>query len=391
MHNCHYNSKRKIYKGIRLTLIFAAMVFFIMFLTMMFVFLIACLLWQAGVIKSFSTPGLSFMLPLFLFATTSLVLGTIMAIVFSRRPLEPLRKIIGATDRIAEGDYSARINLNGPEEFRQLSKSFNHMAEELGSVEMLRSDFVNNFSHEFKTPIVSISGFAKMLKRGDLTETERNEYLDTIISESGRLAELSTNVLNLSKIEQQSILTDCSQFDLSEQIRLVISILDSKWAAKPINFSFDCGEVYITANAEMLKQVWINLIDNAMKFCPENGNIGINIKSSRNIQDNEDVRANDTGAVGGLLNLIKKNTETVIPTDNIEVTISNDGEAIDSEASEHIFDKFYQADTSHATKGNGLGLTIAKKIVELHNGSIELLPDKKYTTFRVVLPQTSIS
>ncbi len=124
-------------------------------------------------------------------------------------------------------------------------------------MEMLRSDFVNNFSHEFKTPIVSVRGFAKMLKRDDLTDEERNEYLDTIITESERLAELSTNILNLTKIEQQTILTDKKQFNVSEQIRLVIAMLSGKWQEKRLEFDFDCGEIYLTGNEEMLKQVWM--------------------------------------------------------------------------------------------------------------------------------------
>ena len=162
----------------------------------------------------------------------SIGVGTTLAFLFSKLPLKPIRTVCEAADKIADGDYNVRINLKGPAEFIQLAESFNHMAEELGSVEMLRSDFVNNFSHEFKTPIVSVRGFAKMLKRDDLTDEERNEYLDTIITESERLAELSTNILNLTKIEQQTILTDKKQFNVSEQIRLVIAMLSGKWQEK---------------------------------------------------------------------------------------------------------------------------------------------------------------
>ena len=118
----------------------------------------------------------------------SIGVGTTLAFLFSKLPLKPIRTVCEAADKIADGDYNVRINLKGPAEFIQLAESFNHMAEELGSVEMLRSGFVNNFSHEFKTPIVSVRGFAKMLKRDDLTDEERNEYLDTIITESERLA-----------------------------------------------------------------------------------------------------------------------------------------------------------------------------------------------------------
>jgi len=259
-----------------------------------------------------------------------------------------------AADKIADGDYSVRIKLNGPSEFAQLDDSFNHMAAELGSVEMLRSDFVNNFSHEFKTPIVSVRGFAKMLKRDDLTGEERDEYIDTIITESERLAELSTNVLNLSKVEQQTILTDKNCFNVIEQIRLVIAMLSEKWQKKELIFDFDCGEIYLLGNEEMLKQVWINLIDNAIKFSP----------------------------VGGVIAIKPQRTAKFV-----SIAVSNEGNALTEEQAVHIFDKFYQADKSHSTGGYGIGLAIVKRIVQLHGGNIAVeTNDKSRITFRVEIP-----
>nr|MBP7401065.1 HAMP domain-containing histidine kinase [Clostridia bacterium] len=214
--------------------------------------------------------------------------------------------------------------------------SFNHMASELGSVEMLRNDFINNLSHEFKTPIVSVSGFARMLRRDDLTPEERDEYLDIIIQESDRLAELSTNILNLSKIENQHILTDKQEVNVSEQIRLAVALLEKKWSKKNIDIQFDSEEVHVSGNAEMLKQVWINLIDNAVKFSPEYGTVKIDARQS---------------------------------PDRIEVSVANEGE-MSEEAAKHVFDKFYQGDPSHTEQGNGLGLTIAQKITELHRGTL---------------------
>lgn len=185
-------------KKFQLAIIFAAIVFLIMLFTMLIVFGGIFIIQKLG----FKLIDEMSRVPLFTFTVVSVGVGTVLAFLFSKLPLKPIRTVCEAADKIAEGNYSVRINLKGSAEFAQLADSFNHMAEELGSVEMLRSDFVNNFSHEFKTPIASVQGFAKMLKRDDLSDDERNEYLDTIITESERLAELLTNVLNLTKIEQ---------------------------------------------------------------------------------------------------------------------------------------------------------------------------------------------
>lgn len=335
-------------KYFRLTLFFAFVVFLILIVTMSLAFLGVHLLTYMGFVGGDSFDRF----PLFAFCLCSVLIGTFLAAVFSKAPLRPMREIIAATDRIADGDYNVRISLKGPDEFRILSEKFNHMAEELGSVEVLRRDFVNNFSHEFKTPIVSIRGFAKALKWDDLTEDERNEYLDIIISESERLSTLSANVLYLSKIENQTILTNKKRLNLSEQIRLVIALLDRKFTKKELSVSFDNKEYYVTGNEEMLKQVWINLIDNAIKFSPERGKI--------------DVCVNETD-------------------DKIVVQIRDEGDGISPEAQTHIFDKFYQGDRSHTTEGNGLGLAIVKKIVCLHGGRITVHSSEKGTVFEVTM------
>lgn len=339
---------RKHLKKFQLAFLFAAIVFVILFAALLIVF--------AGMFL-LNRLGFSVRSPLFTFALVSLCVGTVLAFFVSRRPLAPIRSVGEAADKIADGDYSVRIQLKGPDELVQLSNSFNHMAEELGSVEMLRTDFVNNFSHEFKTPIVSIRGFAKMLKRDDLTAEDRSEYLDIIISESERLTELATNVLNLTKLEHQTILTNLKNFNVSEQIRLVIAMLESKWREKQISFDFDCGEIYIRGNEELLLQVWINLLDNAIKFSPDKAVVGIQI----------------TRSTGGT-----------------KFIISNPGEQMTAEAAKHIFDKFYQADKAHSTQGNGLGLAIVKRIVELHNGSVSVGTSAKgIICFEIKLPTTN--
>lgn len=343
------NKPPKKIKRYQMALLFALVVFVILFVTMLIMGLFFLVLSHFGLVEAQPTRA-----PLVIFAVFSVIVGTIFALVFSRVPLAPMREIIEATDRLAKGDFDARIQLKGPEEMQMLNVSFNNMAEELGSIEVLRSDFVNNFSHEFKTPIVSVRGFAKLLKHEDLSKEERDEYLDIIIDESERLAELATNMLNLSKLENQTIVADKAIYNGSEQIRRIIALLENKWTEKNVEICFECDEVDFYGNAELLNQVWTNVIDNAIKFSPENSCVNITI--------------------------IQKNDVTA-------VTITDQGIGISADTAAHLFDKFYQGDTSHATKGNGIGLTLAKRIVELHSGTISVKRNNVGTEFVVELPK----
>lgn len=344
---------KKLLRGQQLTVMFALIIFLFMLFAMLLVFLGAFVLYRFGLLHMVRPVGVV----LFLFALVSLLVGVALSMVFSRFPLAPLRELMDATDRIAGGDYSARINLKSPAELKRLSDKFNHMAVEIGSVEMLRNDFINNFSHEFKTPIASIQGFAEMLELDDLTSEERTEYIRIIKEESARLTALATNILNLSKIEQQTILTGCTRFNVSEQIRQVIALLDQKWSEKGITVAFDCGEYFCTGNEELLKQVWINLIDNAIKFSPEQETVEITIREQGEF---------------------------------LTIAFANRGEPIPEAARNHIFDKFYQADTSHSTQGNGLGLPIAKKVLELHGGTLTVSGQDE-TVFTAALSKTGVS
>ena len=269
--------------------------------------------------------------------------------------LVSIRQFIEATTKLASGDFSARLNMTHPPEYNILSENFNHMAEELAGIEVLRTDFINNFSHEFKTPIVSIKGFAEILKDPTLSQEERDEYLDIVIEESTRLASLATNVLTLSKVEGQAILSHQQHFNLGEQIRQCVLMLDSKLEKKEILLQADIHDDIIFGNKEMLNQVWLNLLDNAIKFTPSQGIIEISTQEK---------------------------------DDQVIVKISDTGCGIDAQALPKIFDKFYQEDRSHATMGNGLGLSIAHEIVTLHKGSIHCASTVfKGTTFTVSLPK----
>lgn len=334
-----------------LTLIFAIVVFIIMTITMSIVGGILVLLTQVGIVNfnvdhDILTPTLSF-------GIASILIGTIVATIISSIPLRPVNKIINGMNKLAEGDYKTRIDLGHPSFAKEISNSFNTLASELGKTEMLRSDFINNFSHEFKTPIVSICGFAKLLQKESLSEERQKEYLGIIIDESTRLSDLATNVLNLTKVENQSILTDITFFNLSEQIRNCILMLENKWAKKNIAIVADFNEHTIDACEELLKQVWINLIDNAIKFTPMNGEIDVSI-----------VKVEST----------------------VEILIKNNGPMMSQEEVTRVFDKFWQGDTSHASEGTGIGLSIAKRIVDLHNGTISVSSTQENTIFTVALP-----
>ncbi|HML46416.1 MAG TPA: HAMP domain-containing sensor histidine kinase [Clostridia bacterium] len=333
-----------------LTFLFSAMVFAILAITMLIIGSIVFLLAKAGLFERMRE--LNVILSILVLALASMLVGTVVGAVLSRIPLRPVNVLISGMARLASGDYAARIDLGKFSIAQKLSESFNALAAELQNTEMLRSDFVNNFSHEFKTPIVSIRGFAKLLQKGSLQDEQRREYLAIIVEESTRLSDMATSVLNLAKIENQSILTDLSRFNLSEQIRNCILLLEKKWTKKGLTMIADFDEHYIVANEEMLKQVWINLIDNAVKFSPEAGEIGISI-------------AEVPGA--------------------ITVSVKNNGAEISRESMQRIFHKFYQGDASHSSEGTGLGLAIVKRIVDLHKGSISVASSPEETVFSVKL------
>lgn len=288
----------------------------------------------------------------------SIPVGICVALMASKLPLKPVRNLIDSMDRLAYGDFGTRVNVGSVMRryppFVGVAESFNKMAEQLENTEMLRSDFINNLSHEFKTPIVSIAGFAKLLRRGNLPPETQQEYLGIIEEESLRLSYMATNVLNLTKVENQTILSDVSEYNLSEQIRACILLLENKWTKKNIDFSLDMKEYQIRGNEELLKQVWINLVENAVKFSPDSGLIEVSVKESKS---------------------------------GFHIAFQNAGPVIPKEKQPKIFIKFYQCDESHATEGNGVGLAIVKRIVELHKGRVSVKSEMDKTTFTVYLPK----
>ena len=290
-------------------------------------------------------------------AAIAMIFGAMLALLSIKLPFRPILELMAAMDKLAEGDFHTRVKARFLQQkhpgLLALTQSFNKMAEQLENTEMLRSDFINNFSHEFKTPIVSIAGFAKLLRRGNLPEAEQAEYLSIIEEESLRLSYMATNVLNLTKIENQSILSDKAEYNVSEQLRASVLLLEEEWTRKDLELEMDFDEYQIVANEEMMKQVFINLLDNAMKFAPDGGTVRVDVT-----QDHRHTR----------------------------IAVSNNGPAIPEEQREKIFRKFYQGDASHAAKGNGIGLAIVRRVVDLHGGRVEVDSNDDWTTFTVILP-----
>ncbi len=305
--------------------------------------------------------------PFIFCAIASFVIGSSITPLILRIPLTPVNRLINGMRRLSAGHFDERVELGGTIMERELMNSFNTLASELQNTEMLRSDFINNFSHEFKTPIVSIRGFARILLRDEqhpgepdaLTPEQRLSYLSVIVDESSRLASMATNVLHLTRVENQQILTDVTEFNLSEQLRRCILLLEKDWTRKKLDISADFSEFSIRASEEILRQVWLNLLDNAIKFTPEGGKITVRIYTRAEL-----LRARSA----------------------MQVDIINTGEPLTEQQRKRVFDKFWQGDPSHASAGAGVGLSIVRKIVELHGGSVSVDATGEGTVFSVILP-----
>ena len=259
----------------------------------------------------------------------------------SRSKLKPMDDLVRAMRAVSAGDFDVRVDdtdVSG--DMGELVSTFNEMARELGSVELFRKDFVNNFSHEFKTPIVSIRGFARQLERDDLTEAQRREYLDIIISEADRLANMSGNVLLLSRLENQTIVTGRTVYRLDEQLRRCLVLLEKQWEDKALALEVELDEIDFLGNEEMVQHVWMNLLGNAVKFSPPGGRLAVRL------------RREGAWAVA---------------------EVENEGEGMDEATRRRVFEKFYQGDSAHTGEGNGLGLALVKRIVELCDGRVEVV------------------
>ncbi|WP_315118538.1 HAMP domain-containing sensor histidine kinase [uncultured Clostridium sp.] len=281
-------------------------------------------------------------------------LGTVVILFVVRGIVKPIKQLSAASKEVAKGNFDISVNTNSNDEVGQLATDFNTMVQELKSIDLLRKEFVSNVSHEFRTPITSIKGFAKLIRDDRLTEEQRLEYSDIIVDESERLTQLSSNMLRLSELDSQVIREELSRFSLDEQIRKTILILESQWTKKNIIFDLDLEEIEYTGEEDLLRQVWLNLIQNAIKF------------------------SND----GDLISITLHHQNDIFIT-----TIADNGEGIAEEDKDRVFDRFYRSNKFRNKEGNGLGLVIAKRIVEISGGRIYFESEQnKGTKFTVELP-----
>lgn len=290
-----------------------------------------------------------------------IVIGSLLSLPATRFIIGPLKRLVEANKQVAAGNFNVKVDESAVSgELRELMVSFNQMTSELSEMEIFRNDFINNFSHEFKTPIVSIRGFAHQLLYDEgLSEEQKKEYISIIASESDRLSTMASNVLLLSKLEHQQILTDLCEFDLDEQIRRCILLLEKQWGPKNIQWNIELDVLRCRTSEELLSHVWINLLSNAIKFTPDGGEISVTLRPDG----------------GGAVFFVK---DTGIGMSRDTVT--------------RIFDKFYQCDHSHTTTGNGLGLSLVKRIIELVGGEISVRSELgRGSEFRVWLPTAAKS
>lgn len=322
----------------------------ILFITIALVVILEYFIIQLGLFKSNELED-SGLLWIILFGVWSISLGLFLTFIFGRLILRPINKVVDGMAKLSRGDFSVRLDTEKTLSGQNLQQSFNSLAEELQNTELLRSDFVNNFSHELKTPIVSVSGLVELLKDDSLPSDKRKQYIEVIEEEVHRLSNMTTNILNLSKVENQVILTDVKTYNLSEQLRSCLVLQEKRWTKKELELVLDFDEYEVHANEDMLRQVWTNLLDNAIKFSPQKGELRISID--------------------------KTDSELI-------VSIVNDGQ-IPEQDKVHVFNKFHRGANSNKNEGNGIGLSIVEHIVRLHGGKVDFVSESGKTEFTVTL------
>ena len=286
----------------------------------------------------------------------SVVLGGGLSIIMSRFFLRPVTRMGRAMERVAAGDFTVRLDNPGAlGEMRDSYAHFNTMTRALAATETLQSDFISNVSHEFKTPINAIEGYAMLMQDAGNDPALQREYADKILLSTRRLSELVNNILLLSKVDNQTMPLEKHPYRLDEQLRRAILLLERKWTQKQIEWDVDMDEATYTGNESLMLHVWVNLLDNAIKFDPVGGEIRLRLHCESTC---------------------------------IRITVSDNGPGIPKDQQSAIFERFHQADGSHKSEGNGLGLALARRIVRMCGGEISVSSEPgKGSCFTVELPR----
>lgn len=283
---------------------------------------------------------------------TSNIIGSFLSLLITRKLTQTLSSFSDAINNVASGDFKVRIDKTFYNFMVPITNNFNKMIKDLDNMATLRDDFVYTFSHEYKTPIASIKGFAEVLLNEDIPVEEQKEYLQIIYDESSRLSDLAQNVLLISKLDSMEQITEETTYRLDEQIRRVVLMLQKSWENKNLTMNLDLENTIFFGNENLIKQIWINLINNAIRFSKKNEAINIKLKQDGN---------------------------------KVVIKIEDNGIGMDADTIAHIFDKFYQGENSQ-NMGNGLGLTIVKRIITLCHGEISVSSElNKGTVFEVIL------
>ncbi len=286
-----------------------------------------------------------------------LIAGSITFLVIADIIVKPISRLNKATNELSKGNYRVRVNYTGNDEIARLNRSFNLMAQQLGKQEEVRQQFISDVSHEFQTPLTAIQGFATILKNEDIPEEQKKKYANIILFHSKRLSTLSKNMLQLTILDGEDVKLETSEFSLIEQLNRVIETQDTLAMSKDIEIEFNIpkNDVILEADESRLEQVWINLVNNAIKYTNEHGVVTIEVKKT---------------------------------SKEVEVTIEDSGIGMSKEAISHIFERFYRQDKARTIEGNGLGLSIVKRIIDLHQGSIDVdSREDGGSKFTIKLPQ----
>ncbi len=297
----------------------------------------------------------SFLNALAIMAFVSTLIGTLISLFVAKFAILPITRLSDAIEKVADGDYQVTLDTRYQHgELLQLYENFNQMAQELNGTEFMHRDFISSVSHEFKTPLATISGYATLLQDDTLTPEEHGEYVNTIIQSTRDLSRMATVILDISRLEQQTIIPEKKLFRVDEILRRTILYLEPLWSGKNLSIDPELDEINWYGSQELTTHIWNNLLDNAIKFTPQGGTVRVTAHMDH---------------------------------DWLTVSVIDNGSGMSPEVQKHIFEKFYQGDPSHQKKGSGLGLALVHRIVTLHRGTIfvESAPGKG-SAFTVRLP-----